>query len=590
MTPRNGHMVETAFDAPGDGALARLFAGWGAAPEVAHVSLAGGQVLYTAGQPADTLYFLKAGRLGVIREEPGREQQFLGVVKPGEPVGEMALIAGTPHSATVVAIRDSEILALPREAFFLATRRDPLLMAELAHLMIVRSRQSRPRTGSHAPTTFGFIAVSQTPVRPLLEAIRAQIAKLGFTVALIGSEASGEATAWFSAQEDGHDVVLFVAEQDQSAWIQLCARQVDRIFLVGPGDQPPPAEPFAFADQVFHDHRLMDILLVQPRHSQRPQGAAAWMDAAPASRIFHLRQGDPSHIARMARVLTGTSVGLVLSGGGARAYAHLGVVKALREAGVPIDFIGGASMGAIIGAGLAAGWSLEKAKTAIRKAFVASNPLSDIALPMIAMTRGKLVHDRLKESFGDTDIEDLWLPFYCVSSNLTTGEPYLHRRGSLRHALRASSSLPGVLPPVIWEASVLVDGAVTNNLPTDIMRRWHRGPVVGIDVAEARALRIQDVEPPKSILRWVLSGDWKKGPPIVSLLIRAATVSNAHDRAPILDACDLLVAPNIEGVELRDWKAFEPAVEAGYRAMKAALEELEVPLVDLCRPERRRPV
>src|ERR1700744_4816756 len=107
MTPRDGHMVETAFDAPGGGALARLFAGWGAAPEVEHVSLAGGQVLYTAGQPAETLYFLKAGRLGVIREEAGREQQFLGVVKPAEPVGEMALIAGTPHSATVVPIRGS---------------------------------------------------------------------------------------------------------------------------------------------------------------------------------------------------------------------------------------------------------------------------------------------------------------------------------------------------------------------------------------------------------------------------------------------------------------------------------------------------
>ncbi len=574
--------------APANRALERLFNGSDAAVEVTRFSLPGGRMLYSASQSADTLYFLRAGRLAVIRRDPGREQQFLGVVKPGEPVGEMALIAGTPHSATVLAMRDSEILSISRDDFFAAAKRDPALMAELARLMIMRSRQSLPRTGSQSPTTFGFAAVSEgPPIRPLLDAIARKIIELGFTVALAGAEASAASAGWFSTLEDEHDIVLFVAERHEDAWRRICMRQVDRAFLVGAGDQSPPFHPVSLIERAFHDHRLMDLLLVHPEGTAQPSGSAAWMDAVPASRLFHLRHGEPADLARMARVLTGTSIGLVLSGGGARAYAHIGVIKALYEAGLPIDFIGGASMGAIIGAGVAAGWPLDQAVDAIRRAFVVSSPLADMALPMVAMTRGTLVQARLKDNFGDIEIEDLWLPFYCVSSNLTTGEPHLHGRGRLRDALRASSSLPGVMPPVIWESSVLVDGAVTNNLPADVMRRWHRGPVVGIDVAHARALHTEDVEAPKSIWRWLLSGDWKKGPPIVSLLIRAATVSSGRDRTPVVDACDLMIAPSIEGVELRDWKAFEPAVEAGYHAMKDALAKLDIPLTDLCRVEPR---
>jgi NTE family protein len=140
------------------------------------------------------------------------------------------------------------------------------------------------------------------------------------------------------------------------------------------------------------------------------------------------------------------------------------------------------------------------------------------------------------------------------------------------------------MPPVIWDdGSVLVDGAVTNNMPTDIMRRWHRGPVVGIDVAVAKALTADDVKRPPSFWRWVASGEWRKGPPVVSLLMRAATVSTAKEQAQTQEACNLLVIPTIEGVELRDWKAFTPAVAAGYAATNYALAALTSPLINLCR-------
>jgi NTE family protein len=583
MSRPTPHQTDVFYDPQAESAIVRLFLGDHASPDVAWFSLPGGRTLYSAGEPADTLYLLRAGRLGVIRREEGKPQQFLGVIKPGEPAGEMALIAGTPHTATVLAMRDSEVLALPRRAFFAAARKDPALMAEMARLTITRARQAQPRTGSSAPTVFALIGVSEgPPIRPMVEKIERYIMELGFTVAVLGAETHSAPTEWFSTVEQRHDIVLFVAERGETSWTHLAARQVDRVLLIGRGDQAPPFEPSAFAGRAIHEHHLMDLILIQTGQD-RPRGSAAWLDAAPATRLFHVREGHNEDLRRMARVLSGTSVGLVLSGGGARAYAHIGVIRALREADEPIDFLGGASMGGIIAAGAAMEWDDEEITRRIRHAFVDSSPLSDMALPIIAMTRGSVVKQRLKDHFGDIEIEDLWLPFFCVSSNLTLGDYHLHQRGRLRRALQASSSLPGVMPPVIWNNNVLVDGAVTNNLPTDVMRRWHRGPVVGVDVAVAKALTPEDVKAPASMLRWFLSGEWRKGPPVVSVLMRSASVSSTRDQKSTLDACDLMVIPSIEGVELRDWKAFTPAVGSGYSAMAAALKRLDEPLIDLCR-------
>lgn len=565
-------------------ALGRLFTGARPPAELTWFSLPGGRTLYAAGDPAETLYFVRTGRLGAVRREEGHEQQFLGVIKPGEPAGEMALIAGTPHSATVVALRDSEIFALPRAAFFAEARRAPDLMAEMARLMIIRARQSGTRTTAGEPTVFGFVGVSEgLSVRALVEQVDRQIAKIGYKAAVVGSEALQAPTEWFSVVEQRHDFVLYVAEMGETAWTELCGRQVDRLFLVGQGDHPPPVKPSDFAAEAIRTHRLMDLILLQ-RSADRPKGSVAWMDAAPAARLFHVRPDDKGDAARIARMVTGTSVGLVLSGGGARAYAHVGAIRALREAGTPIDFVGGASMGAVVAAGVALGWDDQEIDRRIRTAFVSSSPLADIALPLIAMTRGEHVAERLRTHFDDIDIADMWLPYFCVSSNLTTGSFELHKRGPIREALRASVALPGILPPVLMGDNVLVDGAVMRNFPADVMRAWHSGPIVGVDVTLARGLSA-DMFRPASVWSWILSGDWKKGPPIVSLLIRAATVTTQRDLAASREVTDLLIAPKLEGVEIRDWKAYEPAVEAGYKATVAALEKLDRPVTELRHPD-----
>ena len=567
-----------------DSALARLFVGSGRTAEAATFLLPGGRTLFSAGDPADTLYYVKTGRLGVLRQEDGREQQFVGVIRSGEPVGEMALIAGTPHTATVIAMRDSEIMALPSAVLLADAHRRPRVMAELARLVIQRIRDTGPRGAASDPTVFGFVGVDPTiPVRPLLEKVEAELAKLGFSAAVVGSEALPAPIAWFTQTELQHEFVLYCAEAGERDWVEVCGRQVDRLVLIGDGDAEPPKDTSPFAGEAIRQHRLIDLVLLHGRATKRPKGTAGWLDAVGAGRALHLRKDYEADTARLARLISGTAIALVLSGGGSRAYAHMGAIRALREAGHPIDLVGGCSMGAIIGAGVALEWTNEEIEERIEEAFVSSSPIADIAFPMIAMTRGSKVKARLKEHFGSTDIADLWLPFFCVSSNLTTGVHQVHRRGELAWALQASSAVPGVLPPIVDGDDVLVDGAVLRNFPADVMRGGHRGPIVGVDVSRSRGITAEDIAGPPSMWRWIFSGEWLRGPPIVSLLMRSATVSSIRDLLAAREATDLLIQPQVEHIEIRDWKAFGPAVEAGYVATVAALGALKGPLTHLRR-------
>ncbi|MEZ6022189.1 MAG: patatin-like phospholipase family protein [Hyphomonadaceae bacterium] len=246
-------------------------------------------------------------------------------------------------------------------------------------------------------------------------------------------------------------------------------------------------------------------------------------------------------------------------------------MRALREAGLPFDVIGGTSMGAIVAACVAMGWDDNEIELRIRKAFVESNPLGDYVLPVVGLVRGRRVEDRLQEHFGETLIEDLGMPFFAVSTNLVAGDIRIHRGGLLRRALRASISLPGILPPVVdGDHGLLVDGAVLRNFPVDVLKDLHRGPIIGVDVARRDGIDLEDFRDPPGFMGWVAAHGWQAAPPIASLLMRAATL--AVDPWEGRSGADLLIAPEMPDLDMRDWKRFDEAVAAGYEAAVAALQ------------------
>jgi NTE family protein len=536
-------------------------------------TLRGGEVLARPGQPVDALYRLEAGRIAELEPAAEGGSSLVAVHRPGAVFGGAEALGDGVHHTELIALRDSELRALPMRKAERLLRRDPHVLADVARMALTRFGAQQP-AARRRNAIIGFVSVCDgVAMREFAETLAQDLRRIGKSVMVLGAEACLWEPSRLSPLEESHDLVLMAAERKESEFIAFCSRQVDRLVLVGDARTPPDVRAIPLGAAI-EAHRLMDVILVHPEAVAGTSGADAWLSAVPASRVLHIRRGDRGDLARIARVYGDRSVGLVLSGGGARAYAHVGVVKALGELGVPIDFVAGTSMGAIIGAGVAMGWSVAELETRLRDAFVASSPLGDIALPIVAMSRGLAVEARLERHFGDLQISDLWRPFACVSTDLTQGGRYVFRRGLLREALRATLSLPGVLPPVVRDGRVLVDGALVANLPADLVTGQHGGWTIGVDVAQSGGLTPEDLMLRPSGWSWFTSGAWRRGPPIVSVLMRAATVGTAAAAAATRQALDVAIAPQVEGVELRDWKAYEPAVAAGYRAALAVADQL----------------
>lgn len=549
--------------------------------EAVWFSVPGGGTLFDEGTSSDAIYFVLSGTLGAFRRAPDGRTDFVGHIRPGEPVGEMAMLAGEPHSNSVLAVRDTEVIKLPRTTFMKMMRSSPEVMERLSRILLMRLRQNRRQNNRAEPKVFALAASSPTiDLRLRARVLADALARLGMSAAIVGEEAENQGASYFDALEASNDVVILTSTIGDNAWFKLSLRQADRVWVLARPDARPSVPLLPDDTSPAKTFRLIDIVLIEHSNGRRVSEPTDWIDAAGAARCFHWKGVQGGDCDRLARVMAGRSVGLVLSGGGARAYAHIGAVKALREHNCPIDFLGGASMGGVVAACVAMGWDDDEIEYRIRKAFVESNPLGDYTLPVVSMVKGKLVDERLKEHFGETMINDMHLPFFCVSTNLTAGAVHLHTRGKLREALRASIALPGILPPFVENREVLVDGAVLNNFPVDIMRQAHRGFIIGSDVARApEGLAADDFIDPPGFMGWAFKHGLSEAPPIASLLMRTATLSVDPNAGRELTT--ILVAPELPKIDLRDWEEYDRAVEEGYNATCQALSMASGPIVRL---------
>ena len=553
--------------------------------EAAWFCVPAGGTLFLKGEDADRIYFVLSGALGAFRDTPNGQSEFIGHIRPGEPVGEMALFLGgvdldgdgtpddAPHTSSVYALRDSEIVAFSREGWRKLVKSEPELLEHMIRIILRRLGREGQRNVSAAPKVFTLVATSPTIDLMLrARALKASLNRLGKT-AIIVDEAMGEEkpAAFFDDLELRHDVVIIVSTIGDTRWYKLSVRQADRIWVFGRADAKPSNPLMPEDDSPARALKLVDVVLLHPGDNRRACRPVEWLNAAGASRLFHWQGMDGRYCDRLARVMAGVSVGVVMSGGGARAYSHIGVIKAMRERGIPIDFVGGASMGAVIAGCVAMGWNDAEIDMRIRKAFVESNPLGDYTLPVVGLVRGLRVNARLKEHFADVEIGDLEIPFFATSTNLMTGVQRIHRTGVLREALRATISLPGILPPVVDGNDLLVDGAVLNNFPVDVMRDMHRGFVVGTDVTrQPEGLNIAEFEKPVGFVRWVARHGFSNPPPIAGVLMRVATIRANTQFGR--DITDVLILPELTETELRDWENYDQTVEAGYSAALAALD------------------
>ena len=563
------------LDNVGDVALKNLLA------EANWFALPGGTMLERDGENNAALFLVVTGSLGVFTSDEAGQRHLIAHVPAGETVGEMSLIApSNNHSAQLVALRDTELLRISPDGFEALIGRHPRVMMNLMQMLVRRLKDATRGTDKARPRTFAIVPLQDGLGEvPIAHRLARALADIGIRAAVLDAQASEQSAEWFNTFEAAHDIVFYRGDAPDSPWTHLCLRQADRIFLLARANQPLPLAPLDMPAFKARASGLPQLLLLHP------DGASAVLPEHFTTRsgLFsshhHLRAGHAGDVARVARFIAGRAVGLVLAGGGARGFAHIGIIKALKEAGVPFDNLGGTSMGAIIAAGLAREWGLEEMKERMRAVFVDDNPLSDFTLPLIALVRGKKVSQRLREHFDEVCIEELPLPFFAVSSDLTTGRIHVHREGKLWRALRASVALPGILPPVTHHGHLLVDGGVMNNLPVDVMReQGAQGPIIACDVTGEVDMQAQDPRYGERPWWRLLSQRMRGSPSIVSILMRSGTVGSEAQRRIVREQCDFLIEPPMPDINLRDWKKFDQSIQEGYDTARACIEKYGIPL------------
>jgi predicted acylesterase/phospholipase RssA/CRP-like cAMP-binding protein len=559
------------------------------AENVTWVQLHRGDTLFRAGDAPDALYFVLSGQLALTRYGTSGERTTTMTVR-GQPVGEISLLAGTPRVYTARAHRDVllgrlDAALVPR----LLSHQRGAGIAVAQHLARGIARPLYIRGNDALNQQVLIPAHPGAPYHRFAEELARELEKIGSTLIISPEslarhgilDAAGELphdhpswlrfTAWHERISADYSFVIFLAAPEQAGWLRLVAGIADKLVFVADARTPARAAPLADLAG-----RRASLLLIHPPGTHRPLDTAPWREHPQIALHLHLRAGDARDAARIARMMSGRAVGLTLGGGGARGLAHIGVVRALREAGVPIDYLGGTSMGAIIAAQVAMRLSCEEMMDLNRR-IIALKPFEEYTLPMIALLRSKRIEQAARMAFGEVKIEDLWLPYFAVAADLYTTELVVMETGPVWLATRASGSLPAVALPVPYQGRLLIDGGVIDNVPLATMKRRMPGRHIAVDVSPRKdeSFAIDQIPSPWRLFldRVLKLGPRQPMPSIVDIVLRTTTLESARRAQAVSRKADLFLRPPVADYGLLHFDRFEQIVEAAYRYTARELEE-----------------
>lgn len=556
--------------------------------------LARGETLFQQGDPSDCLYIVISGRLAVLmRFSDGQEPRKVAELGRGETVGEMGLVTFEPRSATLTATRDSVVARLSREAFERVSARYPDLLLGLTRQVITRLRnvQRARRSGSSLAAVCivpaGPAVETRQFARPLADALghygRAQLVSAesvdqhlgpGTAASLVGDGADHRLLGWLNDLEASHEFVVYQADPEPTPWTERCLRQADLVLLVGDVGAEPLLN--AIEHRLFFGAELAGVrralLLLHPDRDTSWRGTQRWLDQRPVDFHLHAQRGNRQDDLRVARRVLGRPIGLVLGGGGARGYSHIGLLRALREHGVPIDVVGGTSMGSIISACIALGWDDATIVQNLSSAWRRFQPLRDYTMPWVSLFSAKRYAAMFRDLFSDQPIEDTWTTLFTVSSNLSTGETMVHTRGSMIRYVLASCSVPGMAPPVSDQGHLLVDGGVLNNLPVDVMRRFCPDGLVVAQNVNPKAALVANTDYGVGLSAWDIF--WSRVAPgrtpifvpnINRILDRMTMLGSIQQAASSARTyADLYLHPPTDEIDLLDFADVERGARSGY--------------------------
>jgi predicted acylesterase/phospholipase RssA/CRP-like cAMP-binding protein len=575
---------------------------------------AGGSMVVREGDASDSMMFVLSGSLRVSRQGPSEGLRLYNEIRPGMSFGEVGLILRQPRAADVVAVRDSMLAVLSRADFEILLAQHPVEINQV----FVRTVYNHLRHAEEAPTrrhaqTFVVVPLIDGAVGDDVAASLAQaLTTMGRTHLLHAPQVVGnghsvnpanpvnrnaslqpdritpQTTAAQDALEENSDFLVYVTQPSDTDWTLRAFRQADQVVFVSRPDashQESVLERQLKAQPAFSMKRL-HLVVLHESDAMLPCSTSAWHIGRKLERIYPLRRQRADDFERLARFLTGKAVGVVLGGGGARGFAHVGVLRALQESGIPVDLIGGNSMGALIAAQYAQGVALNEIITKTRKfAQGGEHP----TLPLISLVSGKRVSRDLRKMFGETDIDQLWIPFFASACNLTQGCTTVQDRGPLWRAVLASNSPAGLLPPVLYQGDMLVDGAILENVPvaamrqrlgTPLERRRGNGTIIAIDVDVLEPLGV-DPELTRLSVWKALKGYFYaqpyRSPRITDILYRAGHIGGLNQRSRTIAQADHYLEPPVSGFAMMSYRKADEIAQVGYLYAMEHMEQWKHP-------------
>ncbi|OWF43844.1 Patatin-like phospholipase domain-containing protein 7 [Mizuhopecten yessoensis] len=503
-----------------------------------------GKALFRQGDHSDSIYIVLTGRFRSVITQKDGKKELVAEYGRGELVGIVEVLTDTERTTTMMAIRDTECAKLPAELLNLIKRKYPHIVTRLIHLLGQRilghlqtSRQQVPlgdnlqivenRSVSNLATVAVLPISKDVPISTFTLELQNALKAIGPTTRLtsqiVKSRMGGAALDsihefrlfnWLGHQEDMHRMTLYECDYTMTKWTKNCIRQADCILIVGLADNDPAVGEVEKQMGNISVRAQKELVLLHKEDGDKPKGTVEWLNARGwcsshhhircPKRVFSKRPEDKilelynklfetepdrqSDFGRLSRFLTGTSIGLVLGGGGARGLAHIGMIKAMVEAGIPIDMVGGTSMGSFIGAVWCDEVNIarvtQKTREWCKEMTSLWKKIVDLTYPIASMFSGRAFNRSIEMVFTDRQVEDLWTPYFCISTDISTSKMKVHTTGSLWRYVRASMSLSGYMPPLCdpVDGHLLLDGGYVNNLPADVMKSMGAQSIFAVDV------------------------------------------------------------------------------------------------------------
>ena len=559
---RPPNVIVPAADVVADGAptslsgttlLSRLPAGVRARLEASAIPVAvhGGDLLFSAGDPADAAYVITAGLMDV--EQDGNVIRQLGA---GAVVGELALLTGGVRSASLRARRDSHLLRVPDSLFEEIVASDGPTLRAMAGVLAEQLQDAAPAApgGTPRPRLVGVVALHRGAPVEEVEAALAEHLERHLRVARPGRVDP----AGLERAERDSDRVLLLAADPEDEWWGTCLRQADLVVFVAASDAPvSPEAPLGRVDS--------DVVLVGAPASG--ESVRSWQSALDPYRITQATGPLSSALRPLAARIAGRSVGVVMAGGGARAFSHLGVLMELEAAGIQVDRLAGASLGSIVAATYARGFDAQTAADLSYEEFVRSNPYNDYTIPTVSLVKGRRTERALRRRLTGIHIEELPRMFRCVSTDLQTRAPYVHRTGDLTSAVMSSLSIPGLFPPRPDGPRLLVDGGVLDNLPVHLLTERDEGPIIAVNIGMGGG----SGGGPST--RHDGSAPRIRVPALGETLMRSLFIGSGGAVVEAQAAGAIVVTPSSMGVGLLEFHQLDRMVESGRQAGRALIDE-----------------